>query len=239
MLVKTFHVLIIVFLSWCLTSFAQEIYPRDHEVMLTGEIYIPPASLTSSPFLTPDWVKGAISTRSGQNFAQQLMKYNRLLDELFWLSPEKYQHIMLDKQKIRCFSFFSGGDTLWFEIIYIPDVITGKQKPVYAQRIYEGSVLIYAIRSARFSSRTETVNVGGRPVRQQILQKRDHYFLFHPGKDHYSPLRPDKRSVIRFFPEKEKEIKVFIRKNKMKIKNENQLVETFRILDDQGFLDGK
>ncbi len=146
---------------------------------------------------------------------------------------------MLDKQKIRSFSFFSEGDTLWFEIIHIPDVITGKVNSVYAQIIYEGSVLIYAIRSARLSSRTETVNVGGRPVRQQILQKRDHYFLFHPGKDHYSPLRPDRKSVISFFPEKEKEIKDFIRKNKLEVRNENQLVETFRILDDQGFWKGK
>lgn len=235
--VRCFCTVILIFLAFYQLSYTQRNDHLQHVVMLTGEIYMPPSNLTANPYLTQDWVRGTISTNSGKCYANQLLKYNRLLDELFWLSPEKYQHIMLDKSKISSFSYVSASDTLIFEIIHVPDAITGKTSSVFAQRIYEGSVHVFAIRSARLSSRTETVNLRGRSVQQQILQNRNDYFVYLPEQNRYVSLRLHKRSLIALFPAQEKEMKVFLRKNRLNIKREDQLLRAFRMIDDHGFLE--
>ena len=80
------------------------------EPSLTGEfVEIPKDTIT---WFRKEWQSGDIMLSDGQTIHNVQIKYNGLVDELFWFEPDSRKIVKLDKEAILQFHFLNiKGDT--------------------------------------------------------------------------------------------------------------------------------
>ncbi len=82
------------------------------EPYLSGEIFTPGLPVDAITYFNQEWLSGEIFLSNGEIARNRLIKYNRLLDELFWKEPKSGKSIKLDKESILKFKFLNiNGDT--------------------------------------------------------------------------------------------------------------------------------
>jgi hypothetical protein len=84
---------------------------------LSGELFIPAEPLEVITYFNSDWLLGDIYLANGEIVRNKYIKYNKLLDELFWLEPASNKIIKLDKEGILQFHFlnFQGDTSVYFK----------------------------------------------------------------------------------------------------------------------------
>ncbi len=208
--------------------------PDEHvfnEVYLPGEIFFPPQAYSGRQFLFDDWKKGDIITQSGKVYTNQLLKYNMLLDELFWLSPGVFNHIMLDRGFINKFTIdIDGGQPLTFQKIPVKNPITGADAMQFAQQLYKGDLELYVTHHKRISARSEVVRTGETVSHQRILQKTQSYYLKNTSGE-IVQLRPSRRSFISSMGKDRERINELIMAKQLTIQNQQQLIQAVKEAD--------
>jgi hypothetical protein len=111
---------------------------NNSEWRLTGELFVPDFTIDSRTNFYTEWESGNIYLSNGIVVRNKLIKYNRLLDQLFWLEPKSNNIIKLDKESILRFHFsdINGDTTVYFRKIKVKRNLVADSVSVFAQEIY-------------------------------------------------------------------------------------------------------
>ena len=232
---KVYLLLIIAIASHGL-SFAQNNHSPNHanrfEAHLSGEVYIPPVIHSGSQWFISDWCNGSVILKTGEKVNQVLLRYNGFLDELFWLTPDNYDQIRLDKLLISSFVLnpTGSGQQLHFKNMSVSGILGGSRENVFMQVLYEGDISLFVIRKIRLTGGTTSVMVGDVLVPRQIIGPDYLYYLQRMGSEP-EPILPNRRALINTFPEHRQEIRQALRRNHNRVRTEIQFIEAIAIID--------
>lgn len=203
-------------------------------VLLTGEIFMPVRNYSGDSWYSGNWVTGTVETIHGVVYPEQQLRYNMLLDELFWQSPGARQHVMLDKNTIQSFTMKMDGEVVHeFQRIFLPDPVTGSIQGKYVRVLFDegDGVALYGMYHKRFSSRSERINMGGRVTHVRILTSQTAWYLQLPDEEIRS-VRPRNRAFINSFPDKRDELRQLLRSNNIRVRDEVTLIQAAKLINE-------
>jgi hypothetical protein len=78
---------------------------------LTGELFAPVSAVDPATWFNLEWLPGDIYLSTGEIVRNKLIRYNGLLDELFWKEPKSGNIIKLDsKHSVKSVLLFQKSD---------------------------------------------------------------------------------------------------------------------------------
>ena len=218
----------------CGSSNRAENHTKD-VVLLTGEIFTPTVNYSGNAWYSSGWVNGTVETINGVVYTGQQLRYNMLLDQLFWLSPNANRRVMLDKNTIKSFMLEMEGEVMHsFRKIYLPDPVTGTLQGIFARILFdqEQGVTLLGVYHKRFSSRSERVNRGGRTAHVRILTDNTSYYMQINDEDNMISVRPRNRAFINAFPDNKDTIRQMLRDHNLRVRDEASMIQAIRLINE-------
>ena len=202
-----------------------------YEPGLSGEISALPFDTATN--FNKDWVIGDIFLIDGGIIRNKYIKYNGLLDELFWIEPKSGKTVKLDKEVIMQFHFqdVQGDTSVYFRKIKIKQDILSDSIETYGQLIYEGNLSLYVSHKFRLI-RTELTRRNGILFENGIHEEEPVYILRykHIKTSVYKNL--SRQNLYAFAPEKKEEIKRFFKQTKLlRIQNYPDIIMLMKFLN--------
>lgn len=194
----------------------------NYEPYLTGELYVPDLNVNETNYFNSEWLSGDIYLSNGAIIKNKLIKYNGLLDELFWQEPKSKNVIKLDKDAIQQFHFLNlNGDTsVYFRKLKGKRNIIADSGDVFEEVVYEGNLSLFIIHNYRIE-RTESIRINGIQCEKNVYEKEPIYILRFANNKTFVTKRLGRHSLYTFFPENKDKIKEFLKTNKSSELNNN------------------
>ncbi len=207
---------------------------RYFEQGLTGMVNLPPRRpIGNQHYLTEEWLSGDVILDNGIAVRDKLLRYNGYLDELFWLYEGDYHQIQVDRNMVKEFRLHPPGhdNPVYFRRIEVhAPLLTGKDD-IFGELLYEGDVSLYAYRRIIETGRGD-YRVGDK-LHGGIIIKPGHLYAFIlPDGTTRVTRRIRRGNILDMFPENRDAIRSLLRENRMWPRNETDLIETARILND-------
>ncbi|MEE4176284.1 MAG: hypothetical protein V2I46_02120 [Bacteroides sp.] len=203
-----------------------------NQARLSGEVFSFSLNSQGSMYLLQEWNPGRVTLTTGEVVEVKQLRYNGYLDQLIWLNPANFQPIQIDKQMVRSFSLLVPylEDSLYFENItfkrwYEPNPIN-----IYAQMMYQGGIRLLVHRSIH-TKREVIENRGNALVARAQLKPNPAYYILMPDNQAREVKRFNRKALYRLFPEHSQEIKDAFRSQRLRIRNEDELIEAVKIID--------
>ena len=202
------------------------------EPCLTGELFAPDVIVDAATYFNPAWLSGDIYLSNGEIVRNKLIKYNGLLDELFWLGPKSKNIIKLDKEAILQFHFrnINGDTSVYFRKIKFKRNILADSAVVFGQVIYNGSSALFVIHTFKKEG-TELIRKDGRPFEKDVFTEEPIYFFSFVNHRTFVTKSLKRNSLYAFSPGNKDKIKEFLRANKTgKFMNNAYLIKLTQFL---------
>jgi hypothetical protein len=148
------------------------------------------------------------------------LKYNGYVDAFIWLEPKTYANVRLERELIKEVKLnLSERDFLLFRLMEIDLLATINSKYNFINVLDEGKISLYVFR-------------------QFILYNLDQYspnfkYLLKKEDGKITSFIPANRNLFNELPGHKKQLKTIIKKNRLNVKNESDLVKTIKILNTQ------
>lgn len=202
-----------------------------YERELSGELFAP--TLDSITWFTQDWVYGDIFLSDGEIIRDKQIKYNGLLDELFWLEPKSGKTIKLDKEGILKFHFLNlDGDTsVYFRKLKLKQDILTDSREVFVQEIYNGKLSLFVLHTFHVERKEIFANNNVYFEREIYLEKPE-YFLNFTNKRTVAVKSLTWKNLCIFIPDKKEQIKQFFKlARKVKIESYTHMILLMKFLN--------
>lgn len=201
------------------------------EPCLSGELFTPAERFSNSQYYFDNWMTGNVTLISGDIVKNQKIQYNAYMDEVFWLHPAIYRHVMLDKLLLSGFTVINddSGNIIEFKRIKTVNE-TGREQDIFARLLYENSISLYSRRVFRESGSIKTTRLDNRLVSRISLMSDHKYFLVLEDAT-VIPVSRNRRSLYNAFPGKRIEIRSTLRRNRNRIRNEADLIEAVGLIN--------
>jgi hypothetical protein len=188
---------------------------NSYEPYLTGELFAPGLIVDETDYFSSGWLSGNISLSNGAIIKDKLIKYNGLLDELFWLEPNSKNVIKLDKEAIQQFHFqnLNGDTSVYFRKIKEKRNAIADSGDVFEQVIYEGSLSLFIIHNYKFE-RTEFIRINGVTCEKNVYVEEPIYIFRLTNNKTFVMKRLRPHSLYTFSPDNKDKIKEFLKENK-------------------------
>jgi hypothetical protein len=200
---------------------------------LSGELYQQRIIYAGNPFFLDNWVNGDVTLESGEVVKDQLLRYNALEDELIWKEPNSSRSVKLDKMLVA--SFTLEQRILVDSILYFERLSNVKKRAFavsndFFQLLYRGSYTLYACRWVEKTSQTESVYVGGRGQKALLIVPKTTYYVQHDNEKIVT-ISLGRKSFINVFSDKYELSRKLLKKNGLRIRNEEELVEAIKWIE--------
>ena len=204
----------------------------DSEPYLTGELFAPALPVDATTWFNSEWLSGDIYLSNGEVVRNKLIKYNGLLDELFWQEPESKNIIKLDKEAILQFHFlnFKGDTSVYFRKIKVKQNIIADSSEVFGEVVYNGRLSLYILHTF-FIERRELIYMNGIPYQKDIYAEEPIYYFKFTNNKTFVTRNLNKHSLSAFSPGNKDKIKGFLKANKTgKFINKSYLIRLTQFL---------
>jgi hypothetical protein len=153
----------------------------DFEPLLSGEFFDQSMTPDFSTYFNTGWLAGDILLTNGRTARNNKIRYNGLLDELFWLEPVSNQTIKLDKESILQFHYlnFQGDSTISFRKIRVKQDLFTDSGEIFVQEIKLGKMSLMISHSFYFAGKT-TVRTNKGTFLKDIYKEEPVYYLRFP-----------------------------------------------------------
>ena len=187
----------------------------DYQPNLTGELFKPDLPIDEITYFNSDWLSADIYLSNGEIAKNKLIKYNGLLDELFWLEPKSKNIIKLDKEAILQFHFKNLNDdsTIVFRKIRVKKNSVSDSSDVFGQVMYEGRLSLFVLYTYKFAG-TELSRKNGLLLENNVYSKIPFYIFGFTNHKTFLTKSLNRKSLYSFFPEERDQIKIFFRQIK-------------------------
>lgn len=184
------------------------------ETNLAGELFRADHPIDPVTYFTRDWTLGEITLITGEIVGNEMIRYNGLLDELFWLEPGSKRTILLDKEAIEQFEiqpYQNSGKIRFKKIVVKPDLLTDSTA-VFGQVIYEAAFSLFVLHTF-IIERLEYFKLAGATYKKPVYQSLPVYYLRFPDKKMLKLGALTRKNLYTAFPAKKEQLKKFLREN--------------------------
>ncbi|MGC1390187.1 MAG: hypothetical protein WA816_04060 [Bacteroidales bacterium] len=185
------------------------------EVCLTGELFTPDFIVDGSTYFNSEWLLGDIYLSDGEVSRNKLIKYNGLLDELFWQEPKSKNIIKLDKEAILQFHFqnFNGDQTVYFKKIKFKRNSISDSSEVFGQVVNEGKLSLYILHTYKTSG-TEIMRQNGNLLERTIYVEEPVYVFMLTNNKTFVFKSLNRKKLCSISPVNFEKIKEFLKTNR-------------------------
>ncbi|MCX6302878.1 MAG: hypothetical protein NTW82_11915 [Bacteroidia bacterium] len=204
----------------------------DSEPYLTGELFTPALPVDPTTYFNSEWLSGDIYLSNGEVVRSKLIKYNGLLDELFWQEPKSKNIIKLDKEAILQFHFlnFKGDTSVYFRKIKVKQNIIADSSEVFGEVIYNGRLSLFVLHTF-IIERRELVYMNGIPYQKDIYAEEPIYFFSWTNNKTFITKLLNRNSLYPISPANKDKINIFLKANKpLKFINNSYLIRLTQFL---------
>jgi hypothetical protein len=176
-----------------------------------------------SPYLYPDWKSGSVTDKNGKSFPNTLIKYDAYKDvveinqegTVLVLSNNLYPTFTIsfaeaNSNKVIKHTFRSGYDR-----------VPGFGSNVYFEVLGQGEMVVLKKYDVKFIE--EVTNNYGTAAQVKRFQRAEKYFLIKNGQAAVE-VKLNTKSVLAAIGDKQAELEKYISKEKLKLKNEGDLL---------------
>ena len=200
---------------------------------LSGRLDLPPhRPIGNQHYPTEEWMTGDVLLETGITAKNNLLRYNGYLDELFWLHEGDYQQVLVDKKMVREFLLYPPGSaepTRFRRIKVYSPVLIGKDE-IFGELLFEGDISVYSYRRVIEKGRGD-YRVGNRLYGGIIIEPGHLYIFILPDGTTKVTRKIRRRNIIDMFPENRTEIRDLLRENKIRPRDEKDLIKAAGIIN--------
>jgi hypothetical protein len=203
------------------------------ETLLTGEFFAPALSPDITTYFNREWQEGTVQLDDGRLVRNVKLRYNGLLDELFWLEPASNKTIKLDKQSVLRFHFLNiqGDTSVYFRRLKVKRDNFSDSMEVFGQELYFGKISLYVMHSFYFEKQV-TVQMHRSNILKDVYKEEPVYYVEFPDAGVAGFRKFTRKNLAPYFPQKEKEIrKFFSESGAFRIKNRHEIRNLIQYLD--------
>jgi len=181
-------------------------------------------NVSGNPYFLDFWSKGKVTTKSGKNFGDMLLKYDIMNDKLIFQA--KGGNIMYFVEPVSTFEIADADLSNHYKFTSSLPVTDGLNAASFFQIITTGKISLY---KRIYKKITESKEYGSATVNKSF-DTYSTYYVFQNGS--LSKISIDKKSLIGRFPNKEKEITDYLKKEKTDFKDDKDLDKLFTYLNE-------
>jgi len=185
------------------------------ESALAGELFLSTQPVDPITFYNQDWLTGDLTLINGEIIRNKVIKYNGMLDEVFWLEPESKRTILLDKEAIEHFSLFNApdGPSVCFRKIKVkPDMVSDSTE-VFGQEIYAGKISLYVLHLFT-AEKKERFEYNGGTYQRPVYQAMPVYYFRFQDKRTVGLKDLNRKGLFAALPDFSDQIKIYLRDNR-------------------------
>jgi hypothetical protein len=197
------------------------------ESLLSGELFDPASTPDISTYFNKEWLSGDIRLMDGRIIRNKKIKYNGLIDELFWLEPVSNLTIKLDKESINQFHFlnFQGDTTIRFIKIKIKQDIFTDSIEIFSQEIKKGNLSLLISHHYYFAGK-EAVRMNKSLYLKEIYKEEPVYYLRFPNNRIIEFKRFSRKNLFASIPDKKDLIRQYFRESiSGKIRTDQEILD--------------
>jgi len=189
--------------------------------------------IDETTYFSEEWLPGSIFLTNGEIVNNKLIRYNGLLDNLFWLEPKSKRVIMLDKGSVQWFHFldFQDDSTIYFRKIKIKRDIISDTCEIFAQEVFAGEMSLFVAHNF-IVQRKELLHKDGIPYQKAIYEEEPVYYFRYADNKTVGLRFLTRKNLYAIFPESKAQLKQFLRENRQgKIWNHSELIKLAQFLN--------
>jgi len=204
----------------------------DSESLLSGELFDPASTPDISTYFNREWLSGDIRLTDGRIIRNKKIKYNGLIDELFWLETVSNRTIKLDKESILQFHFlnFQGDTTIHFIKTKLKQDIFTDSTEIFLQEVKKGNLSLLISHSYYFAGK-EAVRMNRNLYLKEIYKEESVYYLSFPENRIIEFKRFSRKNLFASIPDKKDLIKQYLRESiSGNIRTDQEILDFFLFL---------
>ena len=202
------------------------------EPKLCGEWYTPEIGYVGSQLFRGSWFPGSVVLEDGRIADDKMLAYNGMQDQLIWLDKKGGKVLTLDKGLIAGFVLRDDkGEEMRFRKIRVKPLLLNDSISVFAQVLLQGQHLSLYVQRRIINDYTETYGGYVTSASRRYLAPKPVYFIFMPGRQSNRMEKISRKTLYAVFPEKKKQIRKTLRKNRLSLHNEYQLIRAIELID--------
>lgn len=231
---KTKHIFML-FLVWSFAQIvcAQEPTNKNWDAQkIKGVRLVPYPSYNGSPFMTDTWCQGKIEFTTEEIADSLFIKYSSYKDELFYYNSEAASQINIDKASLKGFQFVDpNGCTRIFRKQYIDNFMKGYQ---FFEVLSDGPISLLAFRKSSLNTTSPYHDKSG--ILKNMEYVPDYHLYFYSADKGYTSVKTNRTSFLSKFEKVyQKPIKKILRKSRIKIVNEDLLIQGWKVIEKEGY----
>lgn len=199
---------------------------------IKGARYLPHPSYIGFPFLNDTWDAGYIQFISGEKIDSLNLRYSCFKDEVVYYNESNSAQIVIDKSSLSGFSFTDkSGRTRTFKKLYYDGFMKGER---YFEVLSPGQTDLLSFRKVSLISTSPYKDELGKTKNMEYVP--DFQFYFYSPEKGFSPVRPSLSGLLSKFDKSgQKAIKKLLRKNRIRITDEENFVRAWKVIEKEGF----
>ena len=184
------------------------------------------------PFLTATWVPGKIEFADGAIADSLFLRYSSFKDELLYYNKEVSSQIVIDKASINGFSFTGeDGNVRIFRKQYYDGYLKGER---FFEVVSEGETDLLVYR--KMSLTTTSPYKDESNILKNLAYNASYQFYFYSPEKGYSLVRLNRNAFLEKFKEADqKPVNKLLRKNRVRIADEESLILAWKIVERAGY----
>lgn len=202
------------------------------EGKLTGLAYRIPPLANSAHFMQNRWVDGTILLEDGDLFENVRIRYLTFHDELVAYNPNLKQLFIVDKEKVKSFTFIYPEGTQTFTKLYFDAFVDAGYR--YFDVKYQGSRWLVAFHYI-YEEKTSVYRDAYGKLKDSRLKPKKTYFMYFPEEEQFRRVQEKRRWFVKLFPENKREVRRIFRRNNLRQFDEKGMIQAFSLLDENGF----
>ena len=231
---QTKHIFML-FLVWSFAQIvcAQEPTNKNWDAQkIKGVRLVPYPSYNGSPFMTDTWCQGKIEFTTGEIADSLFIKYSSYKDELFYYNSEAASQINIDKASLKGFQFVDpNGRTRIFQKQHIDNFMKGY---LFFEVLSDGPISLLAFRKSSLNTTSPYHDKSG--ILKNMEYVPDYHLYFYSADKGYTSVKTNRTSFLSKFEKVyQKPIKKILRKSRIKIENEDSLIQGWKVIEKEGY----
>lgn len=231
---KTIHcILFFLVLNLFTTAFAQQVPVKNWDFeKIKGTRFMPYPSYLGFPFLTDTWVPGKIELKDGVVIDSLDLRYSSFKDELVYYNPTISSQIVIDKTSLNGFSFTdNNGNIHIFRKLYYNNFGKGDR---FFEVLSDGETKLLAYRKVSLETTQPYKEEKG--ILKNMMYSLDYSYYFYSPQNGYTSVRMNKMALFsKFAKESQKAIRKLLRKNKIRVLDQDSFTMAWKVIEKEGF----
>ncbi|MFY9151385.1 MAG: hypothetical protein WAO52_05185 [Prolixibacteraceae bacterium] len=236
MMLSRNHIALFLFLFCSFTTdlFAQEPLNRNWDSeKIKGVRSLPYPSYKGFAYMSNTWDPGKIEFTDGEIRDSLYLRYSSYKDEVVYFNKENSSQIVIDKDILKGFSFTEKNGMLHrFKKLPFDDYLKSDR---FFEILSEGETDLLVFRKVITVSTTPYKDMEKGPLKNMEYVQAYQYYFYSPEKG-YTPIRLTRTGLqAKFDKPAQKQIKKILRKNRIKVTDEYNLVRAWKTIENLGF----